>query len=139
MKKLLSHLFRHRGKGRRENGQALVELALTLPLIVMLLCGVMDFGWIFANTYKVEYAAGVGARYASMNVSSMSSAELNDAVKVRVNQNLWGDSSAAVTTVTVDQENITVEVKCPVKTLTFVAGAIFGEYYNADVSATTAR
>ena len=39
---------------RRENGQSLVEFAIVLPILLTLLCGVIDFGWIYSNQYKVK-------------------------------------------------------------------------------------
>ena len=37
---------------RRESGQSVVELALTLPLVLLLICGMIEMGW-FASTRLV--------------------------------------------------------------------------------------
>ena len=47
---------------KSEKGQSIVEFALVLPLLLTLLCGVIDFGWIYSNQYRVENASYAGAR-----------------------------------------------------------------------------
>lgn len=39
-------------KKRRESGQSLVELAITLPLVLLLICGMLEMGWL-ASTRQV--------------------------------------------------------------------------------------
>lgn len=41
---------------RRESGQALVEYALVLPLFVMLLCAIIDCGWIGYQYISFDYS-----------------------------------------------------------------------------------
>jgi len=33
-------------KLKNEKGQAFVEFAIVLPLLLMILCGIIDYGWI---------------------------------------------------------------------------------------------
>jgi Flp pilus assembly protein TadG len=47
-----------------EGGQAIVELALTLPLLMLILLGVFDFGLMFQQYEVVTNAAREGARLA---------------------------------------------------------------------------
>ena len=49
---------------RRTRGQALVEFALVLPVFLLLLCGVLDFGFMLFNQLTVGSAAREGARAA---------------------------------------------------------------------------
>jgi Flp pilus assembly protein TadG len=49
----------------RRKGQALVEFALALPLLVLILVGVLDLGRAFYALIAVHNAAREGARYAS--------------------------------------------------------------------------
>lgn len=54
--------------GSRANsckGQSLVELALTLPLVALLMMGVVNIGFILHAHTQVAAAAGVGARVAA--------------------------------------------------------------------------
>ena len=58
--------MRHRG---RENGQAVVELALVLPLMLMLLLGIVQFGTVFRDYIALTDATRVGARQAAVSRS----------------------------------------------------------------------
>ena len=37
---------------KSEKGQSIVEFALVLLLLLTLLCGVIDFGWIYSNNVR---------------------------------------------------------------------------------------
>ena len=54
----------------RQKGQNLVELALVLPLLLLLLAGIVDFGRAFYGFIALENAAREGARYAAAHVNS---------------------------------------------------------------------
>jgi Flp pilus assembly protein TadG len=51
----------------REDGQAIVEFALVLPLLMALLLGIVQFGIVFNNYVTLTDAARVGARKASVS------------------------------------------------------------------------
>lgn len=51
---------------RRENGQSLVELALILPIIVLLLFGTVEFGRVFYSYITVTSAVREGVRQAAV-------------------------------------------------------------------------
>ncbi len=53
-----------RKKQKREDGQAMVEFALILPIFLLILCGIIDFGWLFYNQLSLNNACREGARYA---------------------------------------------------------------------------
>jgi Flp pilus assembly protein TadG len=52
---------------RDESGAALVEFALVLPLVLVLLLGLMDFGRAFNHWIDSTHLANVAARYAAVN------------------------------------------------------------------------
>lgn len=58
-------MLKNRKKG--EKGQAMVEFALILPLLILLLCGILDFGWIFGNQLTLNNAVREAARNTSIN------------------------------------------------------------------------
>ena len=64
-----------------KKGQSIVEFALVLPLLLTLLCGVIDFGWIYSNQYRVENASYAGARYASLYISDYDESTMNQLIK----------------------------------------------------------
>jgi Flp pilus assembly protein TadG len=51
---------------KREEGQAVVELALVLPLMLMLLFGIVQFGTVFRDYIALTDATRVGARQAAV-------------------------------------------------------------------------
>jgi len=55
---------------RDTRGQGLVELALVLPVLILLLMGIMDMGRLFGGYLELQHVAREGARYASTNYKS---------------------------------------------------------------------
>ena len=51
----------------RERGANLVEFAILAPLLIMLLFGIIEFAWIFAQNLDVRHGAREGARLAAVN------------------------------------------------------------------------
>ena len=51
-----------RSEPRSERGQAIIELALTLPLLLLIVLGIFDFGLMFQKYEVVTNAAREGAR-----------------------------------------------------------------------------
>jgi len=54
---------------RKRKGQALVEFALVLPFLIILVLGIMEFGWLTKNQLTVDNAAREGARSAALGKS----------------------------------------------------------------------
>ena len=52
---------------RREDGQAITEFALILPVLVALLLGIIQFGIVFNNYLTITDAARAGARKAAVS------------------------------------------------------------------------
>lgn len=52
---------------KREDGQAMVEFALVIPILLLLVCGIIDFGWMFYNQLALRNGCREGARYACVN------------------------------------------------------------------------
>jgi hypothetical protein len=57
-----------RSRGR---GQSTVELALTLPVLMLLVLGIVDFGRVFVSANVLTHATRDAARYGSLNWSSV--------------------------------------------------------------------
>lgn len=60
---------RKSARDKREDGQAMVEFALILPVFLLILCGIIDFGWLFYNQLSLNNACREGARYAVVNTA----------------------------------------------------------------------
>lgn len=54
---------------KREEGQALVEFVLVLPILLILLLGIVEFGQIYFSYILVQSASRDGARYGSVGAT----------------------------------------------------------------------
>jgi len=52
---------------KKENGQAMVEFALVLPILLLVFAGIIDFGWIFHNQLVANNASREAARYVAIH------------------------------------------------------------------------
>lgn len=66
---------KYRKKLRDEDGQAMVEFALVLPIFLLIVCGIIDFGWLFYNQLAVNNICREGARYAVVSTQENRSTE----------------------------------------------------------------
>ncbi|HAX43826.1 MAG TPA: TadE/TadG family type IV pilus assembly protein [Bryobacteraceae bacterium] len=57
-------------RASRQSGNALVEFAVVLPLLVLLLLGTINFGYVMFYYTRVDKAVHDGARYGSMRTYS---------------------------------------------------------------------
>ena len=94
-------------KGRSERGQSLVEFALVLPIFLVLVLGIIDFGLGLKSWITITNAAREGARYAAVTCGEVSddtdviaktedaAADLSEDVTVTVT-NCPGESTESV-------------------------------------------
>ena len=61
-----------RRRKRKDGGAALVEFAFIMPFLILLLLGIIEFGWIMAQNNDVRHGAREGARLAAVNTPSNS-------------------------------------------------------------------
>lgn len=114
--------------GRRQAGQALVEFALVLPVLLLILMAIFDFGRLFYSALAVRHAAREGARYGIVHASD------DEGIRQRVREaavGLEGDLltitiSPAATQRRVGQA-LTVDVSYPFEYVTPIA-AITGRH-----------
>jgi Flp pilus assembly protein TadG len=67
---------RHRRRGRGERGQAAVELALALPVVVVLLLGMLQVALVGRDQLALELAAREAARAAAVSADPVAAARL---------------------------------------------------------------
>ncbi len=60
---------RTRRRLRGEDGQAMLEFALVLPIFLLILCGILDFGWLYYNQLALNNICREGARYAVVSTA----------------------------------------------------------------------
>jgi len=125
-------------KLRKDDGQAVVELALTLPILIMILCGIIDFGWIFTNQNIIDNTSREGARYAIVHSTDV--AEIKTHTKSVAPENIRNNLTVTVTFSNPSnprQGDVTVVVDSGVTALTPIVGVFTqGEIINLDSSCT---
>ncbi|MFI5259189.1 MAG: TadE/TadG family type IV pilus assembly protein [Candidatus Limnocylindrales bacterium] len=73
-----------RGPRHRSRGQSLVEFAVVIPVFLLVLCGILDFGFLLYARMKVIDASREGAQYGSTLPSTQWSSMQSD-VATQVN------------------------------------------------------
>lgn len=109
---------------KSEKGQALVEFALVLPILLMLLCGIIDFGWLYYNQITLNNAAREGARYAVIHYDP--STDWKEASENRMINNMVGVNSATAIVSDPIGQQITASVTAEPKILTGFTSVILG-------------
>lgn len=61
--------IRAQRRTRREDGQAYVEFALVLPILLLIVMGIVQFGMVFKDYIALTDAVRVGARQAAVSRS----------------------------------------------------------------------
>jgi Flp pilus assembly protein TadG len=81
---------------RREDGQALVEFALVLPILLMLATAITSFGLVFYHYITIEDAVRSGARTLSLGRGS-SAPSPNDPCSLAMNETVNSAIDAGLT------------------------------------------
>ena len=110
---------------KRERGQALVEFALVLPILLVLLCGIVDFGWLYYNQITLNNAAREGARYAAVHYDP--ACDWQAETQSRMISGMAGVNSAAASVSAASGEQITVSVTADAKLLTGITSVLIGK------------
>lgn len=82
---------------RREDGSTLVEVAIVLPTFFLLLFGFFNIMFVLFGFCDANYAANVGARYASLHSSTSANPATVASVKAVILANLFIPGGATPT------------------------------------------
>ena len=85
-----------RTKNKKEEGQALVEFALILPIFLLLVVAIIDFGWIFYNTSRMTNAAREAARIIAVDEAA-DIGSLKSSVRSNLTESIYVGDSVTVT------------------------------------------
>ena len=86
-----------------ERGAALVEFALCLPLLLVVIAGIVDFGFAFQRYEVITNAAREGARLATLPQYQGNETMIKDRVRQYVQQGLSLDTAALNTVLPLTQ------------------------------------
>jgi Flp pilus assembly protein TadG len=82
---------------RRDDGQAFVEFAIVLPMLVLLVFGITQFGMAFRNYLAITDAARVAARAAAVKRTSSPCTAARTAIQNTVSAGQWTQISGRIT------------------------------------------
>lgn len=117
---------------KSQTGQAIVEMALALPILIMLLFGIMEFGRVL-NTYMIVTnlsregartgaVGGTDAQITAAVLNGTNSGQLNTAdLTVTINPTAMGPRARGT--------SVDVQVSYPVDIIAPVIGRIIGDPY----------
>ncbi len=123
-----------------ERGQSLVELAFVLPLLLVIVCAVAEFGFMISDEITLVHAAHDGARAGSAPGCNLdTTCETNNAT-TQANQALssttsCGSPTASVPSISGTPQQITVKVACTYTPVTPLGGllALIGGSFGATI------
>jgi Flp pilus assembly protein TadG len=118
-------LTRQKRRGRHQRGQSLVEFALVIPLFLVLVFGIIDFGLGLKSWITITNAAREGARYAAVTCGETT----DDAAVIAKTEDAAADLSSDVdVTVTncpgESTESVIVEVEYEYTLITPLGGLL---------------
>lgn len=114
-----------------EKGQSAVEFALVLPLLLVLLLGIIEFGWFLNAKITITGAAREGARYLAIHEDS-DLETISDIVEYYLNPSIVSSSTVEidkdypVSGVTMAYVKVTGNVKGITGAFTGLMSAFFG-------------
>ena len=94
----------------------MAELALVLPLLLLILSGIIDFGWLYYNQITLNNAAREGARYAVIHYDP--SATWKEDAEQRMLDSMTGVDSATAIVSDPEGQQITATVSSDTPLLT---------------------
>ena len=109
---------------KSEKGQATVEFALILPILLLLLGGILNFGWVFGNRLLAQNAAREAARYTAIHYND-SSTDDDRQVAANIVLSRAPTINTPVVTLSVTGDTITVKVVSSVNMLTPLLSELF--------------
>ena len=77
---------------RDESGAAIIEFALSVPILVTMIYGIFELSQLFEANAGMQHALGEGARYATLCIPTATgcNSEANDDIKAKMNAKLFG-------------------------------------------------
>lgn len=106
---------------RDQQGAAAIEMAISLPVLLVMIYGIFQVGLIFQANAGMQHALGEGARYASLCVptSDACTAPADSAIVTRMQGKLFGMNIGSFGTPTVTTPGTSVCTNCRNLTVTY--------------------
>lgn len=104
----------------------MVEFAIVLPILLLLICGIIDFGLVFSTKLSVNHYAREGARFAAVNATQSNIVELTTNRVHSISSNVPLTINVSFSCPTAPRSgDVIVEVTQDVKSVTPVGAMLF--------------
>jgi len=126
---------------RLNKGQSIVEFALVLPILLLLLGGIIDFGYVFYQYISINHVATNVARSSSIQLDTDGTSD-TIITYARQSQPADWDTTAKIEYLSGTRkpsEQLTATVTCKARPLTGLSQALFPERIQATVTARVQR
>lgn len=111
---------------KSKKGQSLVETALIMPVIILILTGIIDFGMMFNNYIVVSNASREGARSAAVGATDAQIKTVVNTVTSTLDKNKITISISPAGTLRKKGDEVVVTVKYDYSLITPVVSGILG-------------
>ncbi|NLP48073.1 MAG: pilus assembly protein [Clostridiales bacterium] len=124
---------------KSEKGQSFIEFALVLPILLILVGGIIDFGWFFYNQSALNNSAREGARFAIVQTAKTERIEL---IEEKINSVTPGSLKPVTIEITYSNMqtpllgDVTIKLSANVRVLTPVMGVFTGQNRTLSAQAT---
>jgi Flp pilus assembly protein TadG len=119
---------RPRNGSRRKRAAAVVEFAVVLPLLLTILFGIIEYGWVFMVRQSLQTAAREGCRLAVLQTATDSAIETR--VKSVMQPTGLSTYSVSLTHASVGNPIETVEIQVPYNDVSLMGGFFGTHDYN---------
>jgi Flp pilus assembly protein TadG len=122
---------------RAERGQAVVEFALIVPILLLIVMGILDFGRVFYTYEALANAAREGARFCALHPGDANGTKARVAGELggRVTPDLAATSCPSASTVAAG-DPVSVSASATVDLITPLMGSLVGDPVTITASAT---
>lgn len=119
---------------RDKRGAAIVEFALSLPILVLMIWGIFQLGIIFQANAGMQHALGEGARYATIFPTPT-----NTQITTRISDKVFGTKIGSFGTPTITTPATSVCTNCRDLSVTFTMTPNFLFFNGPNISITRSK
>lgn len=112
-------------------GQSLVEFALVLPILIVLILGMIEFGWILNGKITLTSAAREGARFRAVSKNATDTEVTGVVKRTTINSSL--NDPSVHTTVDIEEDDVN-KISYVKVTVTGSIDPIVGLFFNGSVN-----
>lgn len=121
---------------KKEKGQSMVEFALVIPVLLLIVIGIIEFGFMFSNYLTLTNASREATRYISLGGDDVGAILRANNVAVNTDPNRMIINISPTSSNRSRGDSVTVEINYAHDFLTPFMDALLGSNFNLKVKAT---